>query len=158
MVRCNDAECQNKLQIILNKITRFILDQGPRTHVTTEHMADLNTLKIPERVKQLRLNTTHKIYYNQFPIYLQTNFNEARDRAQHTRGSHLNFVVPNIKEAESNTFYFNAIKDWNKLPTKLKTCENIDSFKKGLKSNLLQMVTEEARQVGTSYSFKSATT
>ncbi len=57
-------------------MTRFILDLGPRTHITTKHMADLNTLKIPERAKQLRLNNTHKIYYNQAPTYLQTNFSK----------------------------------------------------------------------------------
>ncbi len=42
-------KAKNKLQIIQNKMTRFILDLGPRTHITTEHMADLNTLKLPER-------------------------------------------------------------------------------------------------------------
>ncbi len=56
----------------------------------------------------------------------------------------MNLVVPNVKGAESNTFYDNAIKDWNKLPTELKTCENITSFKLGLKSHLLLMATEEA--------------
>ncbi len=107
-------------------------------------MADLNILKIPGRVKQIRLNTTHKIYYNQAPAYLLTSFNRARDRAQRTRGSHLNFVVPNVKGAESNTFYFNVIKDWNKLPIEVKTCENIASLIKGLKSHLLQMASGKA--------------
>ncbi len=35
-------KAKNKLQIIQNKMTRFILDLGPRTHITTGHMADLN--------------------------------------------------------------------------------------------------------------------
>ncbi len=76
---------------------RFILELGTRTHITTKHMADLNILKIPGRMKQLRLNTTHKIYYNQVPTYLQTNFNKITDRTQHTRGSYWNFVVSNTK-------------------------------------------------------------
>ncbi len=59
-------KAKNTLQIIQNKITRFILDLGPRTHITSEHMADLNTLKIPGRAKQLRLNTTHKIYIHTY--------------------------------------------------------------------------------------------
>ncbi len=80
-------------------------------------------------MKQLRLNITHKIYYHQAPTYLQTNFNKNRDRGQHTRGRHGNFVVPNVKGTEGNTFYFNAIKYWNKLPIEVKTCENI-AFKK----------------------------
>ncbi len=56
---------------------RFILDLGPRTHITTKHMSNLNILKIPGRVKQLRLNITHKIYYSQAPTYLQTNFTKT---------------------------------------------------------------------------------
>ncbi len=106
---------KHKLQIIQNKIITFIEDLGPRTHMTREHMAELNLLQIPGRVKQLRLNTTHKIYYNQAPTHLQAKFKKATDRTQHTRDSHWNFVVPSVKGAESNTFYFNVIKDWNSL-------------------------------------------
>ncbi len=124
-------------------MVRFILDLGPRTHSTTKHMSDLNILKVPGRVKQLRLNITYKICYNQAPTYLQTKCNKNSDRGQHTRGSRGNFVVPNVKGAERNTFYFNAIKDWNPLPIELKTCENTVSFKKRVKKHL-QKATEEA--------------
>ncbi len=55
-----------------------------------------------------------------------------------------NFNVPNVKGIESNTFYFNAIKDWNSLPDNLKNCENIHTYRKGVKRCLLQMATEEA--------------
>ncbi len=119
-------------------MVRFILDLGPRTHISTKHMSDLNILKIPGRVKQLRLNITHKIYYNQAPTYLQTNFNKRSDRGHSTRGRDGNFVVPNVKGAEGSTFYFAAIKEWNKLPMELKTCENTASFKRGLKKHFLQ--------------------
>ncbi len=99
-------------------------------------MSDLNILKIPGRVKQLRLNITHKIYYKQTLI--------KRVTGHSTRGSYGNFVVPNVKRAEGSTFYFSAIKDWNKLPIELKTCENIASFKRRLKKHLLQKAAEEA--------------
>ncbi len=45
--------------------------------------------------------------------YLQENFVKTRNRLQHTRSSQWNLNVPNVKGIESNTFYFNAIKDWN---------------------------------------------
>ncbi len=45
---------------------------------------------------------------------------------------------------ESNTFYFNAIKDWNSLPNNLKNCENTLTYKKRVKRYLLQKATEEA--------------
>ncbi len=136
-------KAKNKLQILQNKMIRFMLDLGPRTHITEEHMAELNILRIPGRVKQLRLNTAHKIYYNKAPTYLMANFKKARDRTQHTRRNQWNFIVPNIKGAEGNTFYFNSTKDWNSLPEKLKNCENIASFKKEVKRHLMQMATEE---------------
>ncbi len=105
------------------------------THITTKHMSNLNILKIPGRVKQLRLNITHKIYYNQSPLtYKQTLIKTVTE--DNTRGSRGNFVVPNIKGAEGNTFYFNAIKDWNQLPLELKACENTVSFKKSRKKKI----------------------
>ncbi len=73
-------KAKNKLQIIQNKMIRFMLDLGPRTHVTEEHMKELNMLKIPNRAKQLRLNTAHNIFYNKAPSYLNTNFKRTRDR------------------------------------------------------------------------------
>ncbi len=63
-----------KLQIIENKSIRFILDQEPRTHLTVDHMTELNMLRVPERDKKLRLNTAHNIYYNHAPQSLQENF------------------------------------------------------------------------------------
>ncbi len=108
-------KAKKKLQIIQNKMVRFILDLGPKTHISTKHMSDLNILKIPGRVKQLRLNKTNKIYYNQAPTYLQKTLIKKSDRGHSTRGSHGNFVVPNVKGAEGNMFYFDAIRDWNKL-------------------------------------------
>ncbi len=103
-------------------------------------------LKIPNRAKQVRLNTAHKIFYNKAPSYLNTNFRRTRDTTQSTRRSdwNFNFNVPIIKGAERNTFYFNAIKDWNSLPEQLKACENMTSFKKGVKSHLMQKAAEEA--------------
>ncbi len=49
-----------------------------------------------------------------------------------------------IIRVRRHTFYFIAIKDWNKLPMELKTCENIPSFKQRVKKHLLQKATVEA--------------
>ncbi len=62
-------------------------------------------------------------------------------------GALWNFAVPNVKGNESNSFFFHAIKDWNSLPDELKTCENICSFKKGVKRHLIQRTTGEAENV-----------
>ncbi len=82
------------------------------THLTVDHMTELYKLRVPERAKQLKLNIAHKIYYNQAPQYLQTNFKKARNRIQHTTNNQWNFVVPDVMRNESNTFYFKAIMNW----------------------------------------------
>ncbi len=109
-------ECVEEKEEKEEKEVRFILDLAPRTHLTVDHMKELNLLRVSERAKQLRLNNAHKIFYHQAPGYLQENFVKTRNRLQHTRSSQWNFNVPNVRGIESNTFYFNAIKDWNSLP------------------------------------------
>ncbi len=48
-------KAKTKLQIIQNKIVRFILDLGPRTHIITQHMSDLN---IPKNTRESETTTT----------------------------------------------------------------------------------------------------
>ncbi len=124
-------------------MVRFILELAPRTHLTVDYIKELNLLRASDIAKQLRLNNAQKNFYHQAPGYLQENFVKTRNRLQHTRSSQWNFNVPNVKGIESNTFYFTAIKDWNSLPNNLKNCENIHTYKKGVKRYLLQTATEE---------------
>jgi len=96
-------KAKHKLQTVQNKMVRFILDLEPRTHLTVDHMKELNMLRVSDRAKQLRLNTEHKIFYKQAPEYLQEHFEKATNRQQHhTRSSLCNFIVPNVKGNESN--------------------------------------------------------
>ncbi len=91
-------KAKHKLQTVQNKIVRFILDLEPRTHLTVDHMKELNMLRVSDRAKKLQLNTAHKIFYKQAPEYLQENFEKARNRQQqHTRSRLWNFIVPNVK-------------------------------------------------------------
>ncbi len=141
-------KARHKLQTVHNKMVRFILDMEPRTHLTVDHLKELNMLRISDRARQLRLNTAHKIFYKQAPEYLQENFEKVRNRQQqHTRKRLSNFIVPNVKGNESNSFFFQAIKDWNSLPNELNTCENICSFKKGVRRHLIQRATRGAENV-----------
>jgi hypothetical protein len=60
----------------------------------------------------------HSLETKMGPKCMGQNFSKARDLHHHsTRGKQYNFVVPNANGMTSTTFYFNAIKDWNSLPT-----------------------------------------
>ena len=65
---------KRKLQLSQNKVIRFINQLGPRTRITSDILMNLNLLNVETRVKQLRLNHVHKIFYNLCPSYLQENF------------------------------------------------------------------------------------
>ena len=130
---------KRKLQISQNKVIRFINQLGPRTRITSDILMNLNLLNVETRVKQLRLNHVHKIFYNLCPSYLQENFVPLRDVHHHnTRSSGYNFLVPNCKGVEDSTFYYTGIKDWNSLPEWLKQIESPQKFKIALKKYLIE--------------------
>ena len=54
-----------------------------------------------------------------------------------TRGSTYDFTVPAIKSFESESFYYNAILDWNNLPDNVKLINNRETFKRSIKRHLL---------------------
>ena len=74
---------KRKLQIAQNKVIRFINQLGPRTRITSDILMNLNLLNVETRVKQLRLNRVHKIFYNLCPSYLQESFVPLRDVHHH---------------------------------------------------------------------------
>ena len=63
-----------KLQVMQNKIIRFILDVGHRTHIGSKEFEKVNMLPVSDRVKQLKLNHVFKINNGQCPEYLKDNF------------------------------------------------------------------------------------
>ena len=45
-----------KLQILQNKVVRFVLDLGSRTHINCDILDSTGMLSVPDRVCQLRIN------------------------------------------------------------------------------------------------------
>ena len=103
---------KKSLQVMQNKIIRFILDLGPRSHISTIQFKRVNMLPVSYRVKQLKLNHVFKIYNDQCPLYLKENFLKISDTqlSTCTRASINNFFLPRVKNQAVNSFYFSAIK------------------------------------------------
>lgn len=129
---------QNKLQVMQNKVVRFVLGLDSRTHVGQVELDRLGFLNIEDRVKQLMLNHAFKIYNNTSPGYLSEHFIKLSERHRYnTRDSHLNFVVPRVRgQFGGNTFQFTAVKAWNSLPGVIKSINTYAYFKKEVKSHL----------------------
>ena len=130
---------KHKLKILQNKTVRFILNLGPREHVGLNELKICGLLSIESRVNQLKLNHVFKIFNNICPSYLSKHFTRVSDVHQFfTRNSMYNFVIPKIQGTciASNTFYYTAIKEWNKLPSHIQCLDTKDSFKRSVKSFL----------------------
>ena len=128
------AGMTKKLQILQNKVVRFVLDLGPRTSINCDKLDSVKMLSVPDRVKQLRINHVFNIFHGKAPGYLCENFNVNQGN---TRGAtNINFIVPNSKLSSKNTFTYQAISDWNKLPISIKSITNKEQFKKGVKDFL----------------------
>ena len=95
-------------------------------------------LKVEDRAKQLRMNHAFNVYHELDPQYLNQHFLRVADSHSYsTRGRLFNFAVPSIKGCDSQTFYYNAILDWNSLPDDIKSITNKSAYKTAVKRHLL---------------------
>lgn len=129
---------KKKLQTSQNKVVRFIKKKlGPRSHIGYTDLDGLGFLNVDNRVKQLTLSHVYKIFNGTSPSYLLDHFDKVSESHMYnTRGSSENFVVPRVSGQASTTFFFNGIKDWNSLPSEIKSCGNFNSFKTLVKRHL----------------------
>ena len=98
---------KNILQVAQSKTVRLIKSMGPRTSIKQPELSSLGFINVENRLKQLRLNYTHKIFNNAYPFCLKNNFIKIYEHDNHkhnTRSSHFNCVTPKIKGVDS-TFY-----------------------------------------------------
>merc|ERR1712121_580770 len=124
---------KDKLQTTQNKMIRFILNLDNRAHIGNKERVKAGFLSVTDRVKQLKLGHVFKIKNKTSPYYLSTNFqrlNEIENRPV-TRGTANNFFRPRIC---TDTFTYSAIREWNKLPGKIKDIKSEKAFKDTLKN------------------------
>ena len=85
------------------------------------------------------MGLVHKIRFStEIPMYLSNYFLNVNTVHYHnTRGSATNHVQPRFGTNKGlNSFRSYATKMWNALPTAIKECKSLDSFKTTLKSHL----------------------
>ncbi len=83
---------KKKLQVVQNKLIRFMLNLGPSDNTGIKQLNTLGLLNVDDRAEQLRLHNAHKGFYKQAPVYLMANFNKCRNRqGMNTRHRAYNF-------------------------------------------------------------------
>jgi len=110
---------RKKLQVMQNKMIRFILKLDNRTHIGNNELIKAGFLNVSDRIKQINLGHVYKIWNKTCPCYLTENFTrlDKDSKRCETRSKAYNFQVPRLS---TNTFAYSAIKDWNCLFNKIK--------------------------------------
>ena len=123
-----------KLQIVQNKVVRFILNIGPRTHIGQCELNKVGILNTSDRVSQLMLNHMYNVYNGTAPEYLCNNFTRLNTQHSHcTRNSEHNFVLPMVHGVAKSIFFYNGVKIWNELPDSVKCLTSKHDFKQNVK-------------------------
>ena len=132
------AKLRGKLDVLQRRMVRFVFSLAPRSHVGTEKLRELCWLSVKDTVRFFKLQHVFKIRFGLAPDYLTTGFQPITSSHSHlTRGSGFNFRVSrDLARCQSN-FAYTAITDWNSLPTHLKKCECLPSFRSRLKKHLI---------------------
>ena len=74
-----------KLQVAQNKVVRFILDLKPRDSITCDILDSLKMLRVDNRVKQLRLNHVHNIFFKEWVSFFLGSWGMNRSAGQTNR-------------------------------------------------------------------------
>lgn len=133
---------QGNLQIMQNKLVRFVLGLHPREHLSQTHLNSIGFVKISDRTMQLMLNHVFNIRKGLAPRYLSNFFTNTTEIHRHfTRHSQLSYNIPQIQSFTKGSFFYNAITGWNALPLQVKTIDSKQAFKTRVKRHLADRAT-----------------
>ena len=139
---CNSLFCNmshdniHKLQLLQNHAARLIFRAKKRDHIKPL-LFQLHWLPIEFRIKYKIALLCFKCLQKTAPVYLQ-NLIEiyVPRRALRSSSDSLKFIKPskNYKSYGEKSFSFYGPYVWNELPYNLRSCDNLFSFKKQLKT------------------------
>ncbi|MGL1888436.1 MAG: reverse transcriptase family protein [Reichenbachiella sp.] len=107
---------KKRLQVVQNKIIKYILDVPARTHVGQREFSIVKLLPVPLRVDQLKLNHMFNIINGSAPEYLSCDITLVSGSGHNTRSGKRACIVPRVNSFGLRSFFYSAIKLWNSLP------------------------------------------
>lgn len=132
-----DGKSDSELQKALNSCVRYVFKIGWRERVTPFRLK-LGWMTARNRRLFLASRLLHKTILNERPQYLNNLFKFV-ERSRPTRQIGEQLIIP---FATSKSFFssFQVVtsKFWNSLPNTIRSANNVDSFKKLLRSFILK--------------------
>ena len=125
-----------KLQIMQNKVIRFVLQLGPRSHIGYNEHKSSGWLPVSSRVDQIKASHMYKIQNNLAPSYMESSKPVAQIHTHFTRLSVNSLQVTRAGSKGSSSFVRTGTDIWNALPPNVKNSPSLASFKPKLKKFL----------------------
>ena len=126
-----------KFQKIQNTAARIVKRKGKYCHITPL-LKELHWLPISYRIEYKILLLTFRAYYLEQPTYLsQLLLPYTPPRT--LRSSHKSYLTvpnPRLKTYGYRSLNYSAAYLWNKLPDGVRTCSELSTFKRTLKTHL----------------------
>ena len=133
----------NKLKSVLNGCVRFIYNIKDRKEALVPYYKKAHILPIVERIFFKICLLSYKIVYDMSPAYLKDLIEmEVAETYKTTRAKptedNLRMKVPKMckTKASGRRFSVHAPSAWNSLPLKIRSINDINTFKKTLKNHL----------------------
>ena len=124
-----------RLQRIQNTAARLIM-RSPRSDSATPLLRELHWLPIVCRVDFKLLVFTYKAMHNDAPVYLGELICPYQPtRTLRSANNNMLQVKRTRTKAGDCSFAIAAASLWNNLPTVIKTCDNLTSYKRLLKTH-----------------------
>ena len=114
------SDMKVKFQTAQNKIIRFSVGYDSHQHLYVKDFLRASVLSVEKRYDYLSVNLMYNIFYNQPPSYLCQFKRVASVHSNGTRGSEMNYVIPEIKTQGKKTVMCNGGRLWNRLPVSIK--------------------------------------
>jgi ribonuclease P/MRP protein subunit RPP40 len=132
------VKLRDRLDVLQRKMIRFIFNKEARDHVGQHELRELSWLSILDRVRYFKLVHTFRVFNNLAPTYLSERFDRVKDKhGYNLRGHEHNYYVPKSNGAMASSFTVTAAQEWNRLPSHLKSCNSLESFKIQIKNHFL---------------------
>ena len=133
----------SRIQSILNVAARLIYGHSRCQHITPTLRDRLHWLRVPERIVFKSCLLVYRALHGLTPAHISSNCIEASSRRFLRSSTHWRLVVSppdKIVMLVERSFAVGGPSLWNQLPDTVKAAENVESFKKRLKTLIWTIV------------------
>ena len=122
----------DKLERVQRRAARFVRSNYSRNQSVTSLMRDMNWTPLRERRARAKVTTVYKATHHMVDIPFDLPLTHSNTR------SSQNFYLPYARtDVYKHSYYQNAIRQWNSLPTHIRESPSLSDFERAIKGHVI---------------------